>query len=294
MRNNLRSFTTIAAFAIAAVSGVSNVRAQTAAAPAENVTEFAPVQQWKQAVVSRDEVALKGLYSAAPAAQVRANETDITSDIDAAFWSGLKAKSVKLTIVRERTKRPGEHDLIVQAEVESEAAGKTVLVAEDQVWQQEGADWRLVYVNRTDGPSLKQPSDMKKDIYPADADARAELAEAQKAAAGDHKRVLLVFGANWCYDCHVLDLAFRRPDLAPVLAAGYEVVHVDLGPDEHKNADLVKQYEVPLNKGIPALAVVDSDGKLIVSQKNGEFENARAITPEDLLAFLNKWAGTSR
>ena len=49
MRNNLRSFTTIAAFAIAAVSGVSNVRAQTAAAPAENVTEFAPVQQWKQA-----------------------------------------------------------------------------------------------------------------------------------------------------------------------------------------------------------------------------------------------------
>jgi len=106
--------------------------------------------------------------------------------------------------------------------------------------------------------------------------------------------VLLVFGANWCYDCHVLDLAFQRPDLAPILAAGYEVVHVDLGPDEHKNADLVEQYQIPLRKGIPALAVADSEGRLIVSQKNGEFENARGLTPDALVAFLNQWKPESR
>jgi len=70
--------------------------------------------------------------------------------------------------------------------------------------------------------------------------------------------------------------------------AGY-VVHIDLGVDEKKNADLVKQFDAPLNKAIPALAVVESDGKLIVSQKNGEFEDARSLTPEILLEFLNKW-----
>jgi thiol:disulfide interchange protein len=106
--------------------------------------------------------------------------------------------------------------------------------------------------------------------------------------------VLLVFGANWCFDCHVLDLAFQRPDLAPVVASGYEVVHVDLGPDEKKNADLVAQFEVPLDKGIPALAVAESDGKLVVSQKNGEFEDARSLTPEALLEFLNKWKPNNR
>jgi hypothetical protein len=37
------------------------------------------------------------------------------------------------------------------------------------------------------------------------------------------------------------------------------------------------------------LAVIESDGKLVVSQKNGEFENARAMTPQALLEFLNKW-----
>jgi len=60
-------------------------------------------------------------------------------------------------------------------------------------------------------------------------EARAEIKEAEEKAARDHKRVLIVFGANWCYDCHVLDMAFQRPDLAPVLAASYEVVHVDIG-----------------------------------------------------------------
>jgi hypothetical protein len=56
----------------------------------------------------------------------------------------------------------------------------------------------------------------------------------------------------------------------------------------------VKQYDIPLNKGIPALAVAESDGKLVVSQKGGEFENARALTPEALREFLTKWKPEAR
>jgi len=72
------------------------------------------------------------------------------------------------------------------------------------------------------------------------------------------------------------------------------VVHVDLGVDEKKKADVVKQFEVTLEKGIPVLAVVESDGKVVVSQKNGEFEDARSLTPQVLLEFLNKWKPSSR
>jgi hypothetical protein len=76
--------------------------------------------------------------------------------------------------------------------------------------------------------------------------------------------------------------------------AGYEVVHIDIGTDGKKNADLAKQFQVPLDKGVPALAVIESDGKLVVSQKNGEFENARAMTPQSVLGFLNKWKPEAR
>jgi thioredoxin 1 len=136
--------------------------------------------------------------------------------------------------------------------------------------------------------SVGQPVKKEKDIYNEKADAHAEIKEALEKAEAGHKRVIVVFGANWCYDCHVLDKAFHRPELAPILTANYEVVHVDIGKGE-KNQDLMTKYEVPMKRGIPGLAVLDPDGKLVYSQKNGEFENARALAPVDFLAFLNKW-----
>ena len=133
----------------------------------------------------------------------------------------------------------------------------------------------------------------EKEIYSETADAHAEIKEALEKATAEHKRVLVVFGANWCYDCHVLDRAFHRSDLALIVSANYEVVHVDIGRGE-KNQDLMKKYEVPMKRGIPAIAVLDSSGKLVYSQKNGEFERARALGPEDLLEFLQKWKSQSR
>ncbi len=252
-------------------------------------TSFAPFEQWKAAVLAGDAGSLKALYSTNPPAEVSVKLVKGDADADINFWLGLKVRSMKTEVVRNEM-RHGHISYIFRAEVQSGLPnGQTINVTEDQTWQQQGELWRLVGVERTDSPQLKQPSNMKKNIYPDDADAHAELKEAEEQASREHKRLLLVFGANWCFDCHVLDLAFQRQDLAPILAANYELVHIDLGPDEHKNADLVQQYRIPLDKGIPALAVAESDGKLVVSQKNGEFEDARGLAPEVLLQFLNKW-----
>jgi len=76
--------------------------------------------------------------------------------------------------------------------------------------------------------------------------------------------------------------------------ASCEVVQMDVGPDGQKNGDLAKEFQVPLDKGIPALAVLEGDGKLVVSQKNGEFEDARSLTPAALLEFLNQWKFETR
>jgi thioredoxin 1 len=255
---------------------------------------FIPFERWRRAVLAGDAAALKGLYSANPAAEVRANSLMHDAEADTSFWLGLKARSMKVEIIRQIV-HPDRASMIFRADVASGLPNQqTVTVTDDQYWLKQGNEWRLVSVERTDSPRLKQPSDMKKNIYPADADAHAEIKEAEERAARAHKRLLLVFGANWCFDCHVLDLAFQGPDLAPVLAANYELVHIDLGPDEHKNADLVQHYDIPLDKGVPALAVADSDGKLVVSQKNGEFEDARGLTPEVLMEFLNKWKPQAR
>jgi thioredoxin 1 len=138
------------------------------------------------------------------------------------------------------------------------------------------------------GVCFSQTATKQKQIYSETADAHAEIKEALEKAKAEHKRVIVVFGANWCFDCHVLDEAFHRPELASIIADNYKVVHVDIGKGE-KNQDLMKKYDVPMKRGIPGLAVLDGDGKLLYSQKNGEFENARALAPDDFLAFLNNW-----
>ena len=138
------------------------------------------------------------------------------------------------------------------------------------------------------GVCFSQTAAKQKQIYSETADAHTEIKETLEKARAEHKRVIVVFGANWCFDCHVLDEAFHRPDLASIIADNYKVVHVDIGKGE-KNQDLMKKYDVPMKRGIPGLAVLDADGKLVYSQKQGEFENARALSPDDFLAFLNKW-----
>jgi hypothetical protein len=40
--------------------------------------------------------------------------------------------------------------------------------------------------------------------------------------------------------------------------------------------------------------VLDSKGALRYSQKAGEWERARALAPQDLLEFLNRWKPQSR
>jgi thioredoxin 1 len=274
------------AVAFAISSSAVSMLAQTAP-PAPTNADFAPFQQWMGAVLTGDAATLKSLYSTDPPVKVRVKGVMGDADADASFWLGLKPRSMTVDVVRNEP-RHGHVSFIFRSTVVT-GSGQSITLTDDQSWQQEGDQWRLIYIERTDAPQLKQPSNMKKDIYPADADAHEEIKEAEEKATKEHKRLLLVFGANWCFDCHVLDLAFHGPELSPIVDANYEIVHVDLGPDEHKNADLVAQYEIPLNKGIPAMAVVDSDGKLIFSQKNGEVEDARGMTPAALAEFLNKW-----
>jgi thioredoxin 1 len=275
--------------AVAMIAGGNCVLAQSTVANAPN--GFPPVEQWKAAVIAGDAAALKSIYSTDPPAQVQANGVNGNTDADINFWLGLKAKSIKLEIVRLKERTNGE-SVIFKAEVQT-ANGQIANVTNAQGWRKQGDQWRLVATERTDAPHLQQPSDMNKNIYPPDVDAHAEIKDAEEQATNLHKRILLVFGANWCYDCHVLDLALHRPDFATVMG-GYEVVHVDIGPDGKKNADVAKQFDVPLDKGVPVLAVVEGDGKVIFSQKNGEFEDARSLTPEALLVFLNKWKPEAR
>jgi thiol-disulfide isomerase/thioredoxin len=278
----------------AAFVGLSS--AQFLPAPSSG-TAFGPLEQWRSAILTGDVLTLKMLYSVNPPATIGAGakETPVNADAEINFWRGLKVQGINLKIDQSNSPQAGLHQVIFIAEVKSAAKppAHTLYVSEGQLWAQQGEQWRIVAAKRGDIARLEQPISTSKDLYPAGVDAKAEIKEALERASKSGKHVLLVFGANWCYDCHVLETAFHRPDLAPLVEKNYEVVHVDVGEGD-RNQDLMKQYEVPMSKGIPGMAVLDASGKLLYSQKNGEFEHARALAPEDLTRFLNRWKPEKR
>ena len=126
---------------------------------------------------------------------------------------------------------------------------------------------------------------VNKNLYSDTANPTADIAAALAQAHREHKRVLLDFGGNWCGDCQLLDIYYRQSPNAQLLAKNFILVHVNIGHMD-KNVDVAKKYNVPITKGVPALAVIDANGKLLYSEREKEFEHT---TPEAITAFLNRW-----
>ena len=128
--------------------------------------------------------------------------------------------------------------------------------------------------------------------YDEAADAKAQIAAAVADGAKSKMPVLVVFGANWCPDCKVLDMAFKDGAAAPLIAKRFKVVKVDVGRFDH-NTDIAAAYGVPLRSGIPAVAVLNGQGKVVYATKAGELADARNMGSTGLYDFFAKVATTA-
>ena len=256
---------------------------------------FNGVDQWKSALSASNSASLNGLYSVDPPARFIGKDGKPADNIapETDFWKQMISSGVsdvEITTGGEQDQN-GLHIVSLQVSMKVKTADgpRTRYVMEQQAWQQQPTGWRIVLATHNDPVKMRPALKPNPNLYPKDADAKADIKDALAKATKNHQRVILVFGGNWCYDCHVLDQAFHEADVAPIVDKNFQVVHVDIGAEVKKNMDLVDVYKIPIDKGVPALAVLGADGKLLYSQQGGEFESARSLDPDDVIAFLNKW-----
>ena len=101
-------------------------------------------------------------------------------------------------------------------------------------------------------------------------DAAADVALAIATARSQGKRVMVEVGGEWCSWCKLLDRFIAdNADVQASLDANYVFVKVNYSP-ENKNAALLSRW--PKVVGYPHLFVLDTDGKLLLSQNTGELE----------------------
>lgn len=129
-------------------------------------------------------------------------------------------------------------------------------------------------------------------IYDTQADGAKLIADALAVAQREHKRVLVEFGANWCIWCHRLHaLLTTDPEISAYFKKYFLLVLVDVdnraGP--RRNEALIARYGNPIEKGIPGVVLLDTDGKPLKTQDTGEFESGETYDHARIMAFLKEW-----
>lgn len=125
---------------------------------------------------------------------------------------------------------------------------------------------------------------------PDQEDARAAIRAARMQASQEGKRVAVVFGADWCPDCDAFKKALSHRLVAPIVDPNFVVVKVSVG-NRDKNLDLMEEYGMSVDSGIPAVAILDPDGSLLAAQREGEFRNASSLlSVAEIVTFFHRWA----
>lgn len=130
-------------------------------------------------------------------------------------------------------------------------------------------------------------------IYDEGVDAKAAVQAALAEGQTTRLPVLVVFGANWCGDCRMLDNTFKHGPSAPLIAQHFKVVKVDVGRFD-RNVDIAEKYNVPLKKGIPAVAVLSPQGKLLYATEGGELADARKMGDQGVYDFFTRVAANAK
>ena len=125
--------------------------------------------------------------------------------------------------------------------------------------------------------------------YDVTKDGKAQV-EAAQAGKGKNKRVLVMFGGNWCKWCRALDGTFASDaNVKAQLEKNFVLVHVD----SDSNGGLNDAWGNPFANGFPVLVVLDADGRKLHVQETGSLEKEDktvAHDPDKVLTFLKQWS----
>lgn len=139
-------------------------------------------------------------------------------------------------------------------------------------------------------PSLKALPVVVSKPYDEGADANAAVNAALADARSSNRRVLIDLGGNWCPDCVVLANIMRLPNVAPFVAAHYDVVEVDVGRI-NRNLQIPARFGITKRPdGVPSVLIVDADGKLLNQGHTEALSDAHSMEPQAVVDWLASWA----
>ena len=92
--------------------------------------------------------------------------------------------------------------------------------------------------------------------------AAEKMAELLDTARSTNRDVMVVFGAQWCDRCVLLDRYIRQGELGDRIAKDFVVLNIDVG-DWSAERRHEAQHGHPTREGLPAIVLVDAKHDLV-------------------------------
>lgn len=125
--------------------------------------------------------------------------------------------------------------------------------------------------------------------YDPDRNAMADVNAALAAAKVSRRNALLVLGGNWCHDSRGIAAKFERPELARVIAEGYELVWVDVG-HRNRNLDVPARFGVADLYGTPTVLILSPEGALLNRESVHDWRTADSKPYDETLEYFRRYS----
>ncbi|MGB5079012.1 MAG: thioredoxin family protein [Sphingorhabdus sp.] len=143
------------------------------------------------------------------------------------------------------------------------------------------------------GPDQEHRANPEARLFSPTANAQLQLNQALAVAESEHKRVVVVMGADWCHDSRALAGWLETPRFTEMMKDRYLVIFVDVGTPQigkGRNLDIAKHFGIRKVKGTPLLMVVSADGKRLNSKRDAaSWRNAASRTEQSVFAYFDSF-----
>ena len=99
---------------------------------------------------------------------------------------------------------------------------------------------------------------------------------------------IVIFGANWCPDCRILEATLELPTPRSYLKEHFSVIHVDLGKYDI-NMNLLEVLGIPRQEGVPRIVIFGENGIALNLDSTDKMRTARDTKQQDIFNYFQKY-----
>ena len=99
---------------------------------------------------------------------------------------------------------------------------------------------------------------------------------------------IIIFGANWCPDCRILEGTLLLPTVKSFIDDNFSVIHIDVGKYDI-NMNLLELLGIPKQEGIPRVVIFGEENNILNMNSTDKWRSARQNKAQEIFDYFQSY-----